>query len=176
MQRVNGTPSLNKCLLGYVASGEHRMLAIQNKQSITVARAMIRLMWDIKNKRPVLFLEDFYPDSISNQFRIVLIKFATRRAEQLGIHLLSKEGNPESIAYENPISSLGSNAPFVYVDALHEIQTEGKFDIPNSQILYTPYRKMQDATAEKFKITTYEPANFEEEEKKVISKSSNANF
>lgn len=123
-QSINGAAYFNKCLLGYLLDGKNRMIAIKDENGKLVARAIFRLLWDEKEKTPVLFLERIYQavgaPSHANE---ALKRMALKRSEALGIPLASKD-NP----YHNDLESLGSKAPFEYVDAEGGV-TNGKYTI-----------------------------------------------
>ncbi len=123
-QSTNGFASLNKCLLSYLLDGKNRMIAIKDENGKIMARSIFRLLWDEKEKTPVLFLERTYkaiaaPSNIDKGLQ----KMALRRSEALGIPLASSEK-----PYRNPLVSLGSKAPFEYVDAGTGV-TNGQYTI-----------------------------------------------
>lgn len=112
-QATDGSAGFNKCLLSYLLDGKNRMIAIKDENGKIMARSIFRLLWDEKEKTPVLFLERIYTAvGAPTNITIGLEKMALRRSEALGIPLASLE-NP----YHNPLISLGSKAPFEYVDA-----------------------------------------------------------
>ena len=136
-QAVDGTPSLNKCLMAYVMDGKNRMLAIQNAAGVTVARCILRLLWDSQNDRPVLFLEEIYPDTIRRDLYDALVKLALLRAEKLNVTLVTLESTDASYQYEGEITALGNEfVSWEYVDAIYSAQDEGKFTIPKAQVLF----------------------------------------
>lgn len=117
-QRVGGNPGLNKALMGYVLDGKNRILAIKNECGIPVARAIIKLLWDEGNKKPVLFLEKNYPQTLKPEFRKALETFAKNRAKELGLDLLTKgESSGRRV-----VVSLANKASYDYSDAAGGIQ------------------------------------------------------
>jgi len=136
-QAVDGDPSLNQCLMGYVMDPKNRLLAIQNPEDLTMARCILRLLVDDQNN-PVLFMEEIYPDNVRSDFKDALKQMALHRAQALDLPLLALESTPESYAYGQDVHSLYSPAPTEYVDALYGDQENGEFDIPNPQCLFDP--------------------------------------
>jgi hypothetical protein len=136
-QAVDGNPSLNKCLMAYVMDGKNRILAIKNAEGVTVARCMLRLLWDTQNNSPVLFLEETYPETIRRDLYDVLVQFAIIRAQKLNATLVTLESTDASYQYEGEITALGNTfIPWEYVDALYLQKEYGEFTIPNAQVLY----------------------------------------
>ena len=136
-QRVDGDPNLNKCLMGYVMNGDYRMLAIQNEKGITVARCIIHLLWDPIEEQACIFIEEAYPFYITNMQEQALHQFGIKRAAYLGLSLMNIEGNMDSLKYDNPLIRMeGGNSPWVYSDANHGEQANGKFKIKNAKVLY----------------------------------------
>ncbi len=136
-QAVDGDPSLNQCLMGYVMDPKNRLLAIQNPEDLTMARCILRLLVDDQNN-PVLFMEEIYPDNVRSDFKDALKQMALHRAQALDLPLLALESTPESYAYGQDVHSRYSPAPTEYVDALYGDQENGEFDIPNPQCLFDP--------------------------------------
>jgi len=124
-QRVDGTPGLNKALMGYVMDGKHRILAVKDNRGRIVERLILRLLFDEKNKKPVLFFERIYPKTA--KYGNALKNFAKERAEELGVPLVSKETTTET-KYDGSLISYSSKAPYEYCDAAGGIQS-GKFEI-----------------------------------------------
>ena len=59
--RVDGSPELNKGLLGYIMDGKNRLIAVKNPQGKILSRSILRILWD--GEKVVLFLERLYPES-----------------------------------------------------------------------------------------------------------------
>ncbi len=116
-QHTNGDPKLNKGLLGYLLDGKIRMIAIKSKkgpEEKIIGRAMIKLMWD--GEKPVLFLDKFYLNQPSPQNERAIIEMAKRKAQSLGVDLVSADGSGEP--YGKPLQALGGPASFEYSDAV----------------------------------------------------------
>jgi len=126
-------PSLNKCLVAYLADGKNRLIAIKNAKGQIVARSIMRLLWD--GEKPVLFQERLYPSGADPNFEKALRAFAIARAEKLGVPLLSGEGKE---LYPNPVSSLGGIAPYEYVDAAQGVQQNSTFTIATPYVVHNP--------------------------------------
>ncbi len=127
-QRVDGNPNLNKCLLDYLMDGKNRAVAIVNKKGEIQARCILRLLWDKKNSCPILFQERIYSKAqCPHQIAEVLNQACLKRAEELGLPLLSEI--PSRKEYPNRVYSLGSVAPFEYVDAKGTGVTQGKWSL-----------------------------------------------
>lgn len=120
-QRVNGTPQFNKALMGYVMDGKHRILAVKNEKGKIVERLILRLLYDDKSQKPVLFFERIYPATAL--YKTALLEFAKERADELGVALVSKEIGSET-PYNGSLISYSSKAPFEYCDAAGGIQRE----------------------------------------------------
>ncbi|NGX57269.1 MAG: hypothetical protein K940chlam3_00157 [Chlamydiae bacterium] len=122
-QRISGQPSLNKALMGYVMDGKHRMLAIKDKNGRVMGRLILRLLWDEKNGKPVLFFERVYPNTLQKSYQRILKDVAIARADELGVDLVSKETISDTF-YEGTVESLGTkeNVPFEYCDATRGIE------------------------------------------------------
>jgi len=130
-QNVNGNPSLNCGLLGYLMNGQTRLLAIVDPSDKIVTRAMFRLLWDEKNQKPVLFFERIYGDA---RYQSVLEKLAQEKANEMGLVLTSLDG--KGGYYGSPIESLDGVAPFEYCDAAaNGVEDDSQFTIGYAQIL-----------------------------------------
>lgn len=126
-QNINGGSYYNKCLLGYALDGKNRLIAVKDETGKIVARAIFRLLWDEKEKTPVLFLERIYQGGgAPSHVNEALNKMALKRSEAMGIPLASTEK-----PYKNTLVSLGSKAPFEYVDAVGH-PTNGQYTIRGS--------------------------------------------
>ncbi len=129
-QRVEGNPNLNKCLLAYLMDGKNRAVAVVNKKGEIQARCILRLLWDKKNSCPILFQERiYYQAQCPSQIAEILNETCLKRAEELGLLLLSE--TPSREVYPNRVYSLGSVAPFEYVDAKGTGVTQGKWSLQN---------------------------------------------
>ena len=84
--------------------------------------------------KPVLFLERFYGNE---ELYPALVKMAKKTASRLKCPLTklsSQMPNQEKIElYGKSLQCLGTS-PHEYVDAVHGIQAQGKFDIPKDSV------------------------------------------
>lgn len=88
-QSVTCDPDKNKSLIGgYVLSGHVRELAIIGSNNVLVARAILRILWDAVDKKPVLLIETIYPQTARMEFKLALYAFAIERARIMGCTLL----------------------------------------------------------------------------------------
>ncbi len=128
-QHIDGLANYNKCLLAYVADGKNRLVAIKELSTGQIkARAILRLLIEKETGQPVLFIERTYPNLIREQDKALLLALAKQKADYLGLSLynsIEKEGQGGPIE----IISLGSPAPYEYVDATTGIQLKGEFTI-----------------------------------------------
>ncbi len=127
-QRVDGNPSLNKCLLDYLMNGKNRAFAVVNAKGKIQGRRILRLLWDKENSCPILFQERIYcheqsPDWVEE----VLDEACLKRAKELNLTLLGE--TPSEEMYPNPVYSLASVAPFEYVDAKETRITQGQWSL-----------------------------------------------
>ena len=128
-QRIDGDPSLNKCLLAYLLDGKNRLIAIKDKagpfpEGNIVARSILRLLWDTKSNRPVLMQEMVYSNVADDSLKAALNKFAKAESERLGVALYRKDD-----AGTASLQSFGSIAPWEYVDSANGVNANGKFTI-----------------------------------------------
>lgn len=135
-QRVNGNIELTKCLPAYLIDGKNRILVIKDNTGKIRCRAILRILWDNKKSKQVLYMEKIYPQVVQEEFALALNKFAVSRARALNLPLLTHYFEPYN-RYDGSIRSLGGPAPFEYVDALKKT-TESTFEISDAAILYMP--------------------------------------
>lgn len=124
--KVDGAPSLAKCLLAYIVDGKNKIIVLKKGEKIE-ARAILRLLINREKKTPALFLEKIYPARGQQFFTEAIVKMAIVQAQRLGLPLLSLEID-EGESYGYTLESLDSRAPFEYVDAQREVTT-GVFTI-----------------------------------------------
>ncbi|MFI5205955.1 MAG: hypothetical protein ACHQVK_03360 [Candidatus Paceibacterales bacterium] len=127
-QRVDGDPSLNKGLLGYLMDGKIRLLAVKTgstSQDHIEARCLLRLLWD--GEKPVLLRDRLYPDLINPEYKSALNAMAKKKAKALGVPLVSRDGDGE--AYPRDLVALGGPAPFEYSDAAGGLQAQGRYTV-----------------------------------------------
>ncbi len=128
--RVNGEARLIKCLLAYLLDGKNRAVVVKENERI-IGRCILRILWDDVAKKPVLFQEKSYINHDREDVQKLLSKMCQRRAEDLGLTLVSSiEGDLKR--YPNKIESLGGRSFCEYVDALkgHEL-TNSIFTLEN---------------------------------------------
>jgi len=132
-QNVDGTASLNKCLIAYVFDGKNRLLAVKDKDGKIIARQIFRIL--LNGKEPVLFLERVYPSLVDPKLKLAIEEFGKKRAEVLGLPLLTID--PTKPKYEGSISSLSTLDPilFEYSDAGDGHVTNGTFTISSPNYL-----------------------------------------
>ncbi|MDF2578282.1 MAG: hypothetical protein K0S74_1766 [Chlamydiales bacterium] len=137
-QRVDGSPELNKCLLGYIMDGEDRILAIKDSTGLIKARCIIRLL--LENNKPVLFQERIYPTAINPRLRYALNLLAKLRAKDLELPLYTTENMAEKsgIGSTDNLTCLGGRSLWKYVDAIGGMHRNGIFKITNSYLIYDP--------------------------------------
>lgn len=114
-QRIDGESIRNKGLLGYLMDGKNRMIAIKASKGQAgkiQARCLIRLLLD--GEKPVLFMERIYCDVQDSKYPEALLTIAKRKAAELGIPLVSLEG--QGVDFGNPLKSLGGPSPWEYSD------------------------------------------------------------
>lgn len=140
-QRVNGTPNLNKCLLGYLLNGEIRAITVKRKGSI-VARAVLRLMWDPKAEQPVIFRERVYNNlHLGGQIPAAIDRWAIAKAARMGLALttVSRQGKTQGATeYNGTLHFYGGRSPFIYSDAAATGIQTGPFTLNKVQCLYHP--------------------------------------
>ena len=116
------------------------------------AQAELQLMWDDKNKRPVLFLEELCTaldrkEEGSKAICKAIVEYAKKRAEALGLDLVTryeeKNGmlDPEkpSLPYEGTVTSLGSSSPIEYVNTYFDI-INGPYSVGATNIVQASYK------------------------------------
>lgn len=125
-QRVGGSPSLNKNLVGYLLNGE--ILPIVAKQQGKIAaRAILRLLWDEEHKRPVLLLERIYSNVSNASLDQEIFDWAKAKAAKMGLPLTGS-AHRSSSRYEGTVICQQGLAPFTYSDAAGGSKS-GKFEV-----------------------------------------------
>lgn len=122
-QDFQGSPGLNKCLLGYLSNGQNRLILVRGENGKIQARALIRLL--LRGDEPVLFLERLYPSNLSRQQKEAIEKLALEKAKKLKVSLYVLGDSSQTAG----IKSLGGIAPFDYVDASDGIATDSTYII-----------------------------------------------
>ncbi len=135
-QRVDGDPRATKCLLAYCMDGKNAMVAVKDKEgNKTLARSMLRLLWNENEQKPALFLDRLYPDPCLAERKQAIVEAATACAKQLNCDLFTKwEGYAE--VPNTIVRSLGSSSPYEYTDAAEGVMANGIFQIDNLKKVY----------------------------------------
>jgi hypothetical protein len=141
-QRIDGDPFYNKCLLSYIFDGKNRIMIARDSSGRIVARAVLRILWDETQKKPVLFVERLYIRGGSYERKENdILEGCRQKAEYLNIPLVASARDyilPETKRYPGLLKALGGPAPFEYVDALGGIQRGGIYTISESLLLWSP--------------------------------------
>ena len=130
-QRIDGSPSLNKCLLAYLVDGKNRLIAIKDKKGNIVARSIFRLLWDKTKDRPALMQERIYSNVLDSSMTDALDKFAVDQAKSLGVSLY--KANETGSAQ---LESYGGPAPWEYVDSAEGVMPNSIFTITGATEVY----------------------------------------
>lgn len=137
-QAVDADPALSKSLVAYLLDPKIRMLAIKNKQGVTVARCMMRLLWDKTTQKFVLFQERKYPvERAPYYFGKMLDRACKKRAEELGLALLNIDAQE---GQKTTLQAFRGKVPFEYVDGLgfNANQTDAGYEISGCKYIYQP--------------------------------------
>lgn len=145
-QSIEGEPEYNKCKLAYMLDGKNKLEVVKEINDDKIqARAVIRMLGDAKTMKPVMFFERTYTTKNDSIYYDLLREGAIRKAKELGVVLVASDIDYPDVKnlkpYPNPLKSLGSRAPYEYVDALSGIQRDGIFTIEKSFVLYEPTPK-----------------------------------
>lgn len=134
-QRVNGTPRLNKCLLGYLLNGEIRAITVK-KDGKLVARALLRLLLDPESHRPVILKERTYNNITSDpEIDSVIDRWAIAKAARMGLALVARR---RGTSYPGTLHFYGGLSPFIYSDAVPGGIQSGSFSVNGLSYLYDP--------------------------------------
>ncbi|WP_230851065.1 hypothetical protein [Ralstonia solanacearum] len=116
-QHISGKPRTNKALIGYVIDGKYRMLAAKNHDDGRLAaRRMLRVLVT-EDGMPALHLERLYANPGIQEGDAVdraLVELAKAKAADMGCALFADSDDDSK---QQTLASLGSRAPFEYVDA-----------------------------------------------------------
>lgn len=141
-QKIDGNEFFNKCLLAYIHDGKNKALVVKDDKNRIVARAVLRLLVDEKTMEPVLFLERTYTATNNPALQELIREGALRKAKGLGIVMVASPKDyldaQKNKLYGSKLQALGGPAPYEYVDALNGIQSDGKFTIDQSYVLFQP--------------------------------------
>lgn len=133
--RVGERVIFNKCLLGPLVDGKHMLLVIKEAEGErSIARCMLRLLWDEGDKTAVLVLEKCYRDPhVQGEMLSAMETMGREVAKELGIPLVRAKNFVihRELRYPNHIVALEGPAPFEYVDAADlQVQRRGSYTIP----------------------------------------------
>ena len=132
-QAVTGEPVYTRALMGFVLDGKYRMLAVQGDDGSTQARRMLRLMIDETSQKPLLFIEGLYANAGMKRYGpedLALIALAREKAQAMGCPLVcAYDEDMADEEYPELAVSLGSPAPFEYVDADDEGVSQGTYQL-----------------------------------------------
>ena len=145
-QNINGSIDLNKCLMNYILDGKNRVVVVKDSSGVIQARVIIRLLWDDKLKRPVLYRERLYKAAgLPDRCIQAIDDLCISKAKALGITLIAtsqseENEKPQIKPYPNALVSFNGRAPFEYVDADQLGVTNGHFTISgnNTYVVYDP--------------------------------------
>ena len=129
-QRIDGEPTLNKCLLAYLLDGKIRLIAIVDKEGNVVARSILRLLYDETNNCPCLMQERVYSNFLDESLTTALDKFAQDQAESLGLALYRVDDTDDA-----SLVSFRSPAPWEYVDSAGGVYANGRYIITKASRL-----------------------------------------
>jgi hypothetical protein len=130
-QNVNGSPSSNKGLLGYLLDGKNKLIAVKDQRGHIMARAKLSLLWD--GEKPVLFLERLYTQGkYEKQCRTAITEMALAKAKKLQIQLTALKGSgyPEQSSFNKDLQALGSGISYEYSDGAGGVKANGFYCIP----------------------------------------------
>lgn len=121
----------NRAIIGHALNGQDKNIIVSLKDDdngAKLGRALLRLLIDIKTKRPVLYLDTIYCADISSKsiiIRQLVINMAKRYAAKMKVPFVTNIADVSEIidttekGYPNPIQALQSLCPFEYVNAVN---------------------------------------------------------
>lgn len=137
-QDVNGSPSLNKGLLGYLMDGKIRLIAVKDaKSGVIAARTMMKLLLNQKGE-PVILLERIYGNKTHVNALVALAKETAARLGGIPVVFKPEGAVGEPVAgdpYPGDIVALGGPAPFEYSDAARNCCANGKYTVKDARFL-----------------------------------------
>jgi hypothetical protein len=132
-QNLNGESHKIPGLLATLLDGKYQIITVKNKsdpKGKTLARCLLKLLWDEENKTPVLFQEWLYfsqpNNKVTKYHKELMDQMCKRMAQKLAFPLLKatiKEDEDGLVEYAGTVESLGGPSPMEYVDALEGIAT-----------------------------------------------------
>ena len=136
-QNVNGNPSLNRNLISYIMDGKIKTLVVLDNQKTILGRALLRVLYDEAEKKPVLHLEYAYHRSgVSTVTNInLLLEIAMKRAEEMGYPLIvtPEYCDKDEKKYPNSIRSYGGPGSTEYVDSNRSQESSGEYVLGTNQ-------------------------------------------
>lgn len=146
-----------KTLIGFMMDGKTHVIVVKNAKKEIRAEVELQLMWDHKNKRPVLHLDKISaaasPDTVEfDNVHAALVAYAKERAQQLKIDLVGHyENDSLNYIYENPlakpntnyngtVSSLGTSSPIEYVNCYSDT-IDGPYSLKGANLLQKAYEE-----------------------------------
>ncbi len=145
-QNVNGSPSLNRNLISYIMDGKVKTIFVRDASGDIVSRAIMRILYDEKIKRPVINLEHSYhrsdaPVTTSNE---LLFSLAQEKAHKMGVDLVISgkfRSGQELPTYNGELRSYGGPGDTEYVDTIGGSHKDQKYTIPGSSVFLVPKGK-----------------------------------
>ena len=120
-QSINGAPHQTYGLLSTLLDGKIRGLLIKNEKNRTVARMLIKLLWD--GEKAVVFQECIYVDCKQPEVESTLQEIVKLKAKMLKAPLTRTEKIQKSnTLIEEPLFALGSSIPFEYYDTFGNVK------------------------------------------------------
>ncbi len=108
---------MNYSLLAYLTDGKNCQIAVLDESGKIRARAILRILLDKQSNQPVLFLEKFYPEVITEIEIKAITTMAIKKAEAMNLLLLTMPLKSDDNGTEVSLVSLGGRADSEYVDA-----------------------------------------------------------
>lgn len=138
-QNVMGTPELNRNLISYMMDGKIKTIFVRDMNGEIVSRAIMRILYDEKAKKPVIHLEHSYhrsgaPIDTSND---LLFTLAQQKAKGMGVDLVISgklKANQELSSYTDDLISYGGPGDTEYVDTLRGAENNQKYTIPKEKV------------------------------------------
>ncbi len=141
-QGIKSNPDDNKCLLSYILDGKTRIMIAADPSGKIVGRAVLRILWDAKQKKPVLFVERLYIHGENYKSKQqAILEGCKQKAQVMGIPLVASAPDYRALKadkYPETLLALGGPVPYEYVDALVGIQKDGIYSIKESVLLWSP--------------------------------------
>jgi len=131
-QGIGHSSRFHDCLIAFPIDGKNRLIAIKDPEGYIKARAILRLLWDDVHHHPVIYLERHYPSALRPEWETAIIATALKVGKELGVPVIKAGHHP---SYKGTAISLGSPAPFEYVDAAEGTMPNGVFACTRNMLL-----------------------------------------